>query len=283
MSKKRKNGRESEAARGAPPATPRPRWLVPAVLVAAVAVAAAVYFATRDRAEPEPKPAPSTARDGAAGGALPVATSTATMETGRPIAVRLELDYGPKVPAVEQALADVDRRYTPDDGKGRTFAILGADGWTAPDGKLVVELSISSEKAGYGALVFRPTGAVLWSARIVGAPAPLPEDLTILVDDGTSKGLTVDGSKDPPSVLEATILETGAPVTQVWRDGEERDLAFLYSACGCTVRARARREGDRAVRVASTRKDGTVRPAELPVIFPDDPKVAATVERLMKW
>ena len=144
-------------------------------------------------------------------------------------------------------------------------------------------MHISSEKPGTGSLVYRPTGQVLWNSRIVGAPATAAKELKVIVEDGTGKAYTVDGSKNPPSVLEATAKETGQPIAQIWPDGQEREVTFVYSACGCPVKVTARREGNRAVRVASKRLDGSARTPDLPVMFPDDPAAVATIARLMRW
>jgi hypothetical protein len=49
-------------------------------------------------------------------------------------------------------------------------------------------------------------------------------------------------------------------------------VTIFYSACGCPVKLLAKRSGEQALRTK-----------ELPVIFPDDPAVAATVARLLGW
>jgi hypothetical protein len=72
--------------------------------------------------------------------------------------------------------------------------------------------------------------------------------------------------------LEALIKDQGVPVSTFWPEGEEREVTFMYSACGCPVKVMAKRSGDR-----------TFRTKKLPVIFPDDPAVVGLINRLMGW
>ena len=58
------------------------------------------------------------------------------MEVAKAVMVTAELDFGPKVPSIAEALNQIERRYQPDDGQGRTFAVLDAYGEPTPDGKL---------------------------------------------------------------------------------------------------------------------------------------------------
>ena len=67
-------------------------------------------------------------------------------------------------------------------------------------------------------------------------------------------------------------LQGDLAVRDIWPDGEQRDLTFIYSACGCPVHVLVKRVGDRTVRVKDT-----------PVIFPDDPKAVELISRLMRW
>src|SRR5688572_21752715 len=90
-----------------------------------------------------------------------------TMDVAKAVMVTVDLDYGPTVPTIAQALNDIERRHQPADGTGRTFAILDAYGETTADGKLHLSMHVSSEKPGTGSLVFRRTGQVLWRTRIV--------------------------------------------------------------------------------------------------------------------
>jgi len=199
------------------------------------------------------------------------------MRAGEAVMVTVELDYGPKIPRIPEALNQIERRYVPDDGKGRTFAILDAYGEPTADRKLHISMHISAEKPGIGALVFRPTGKVLWRSKIVmGNHSEVPplsrRTLLILVDDGSGKTYTIDGSNNPTTILDANMKELGLPLRSIWPDGSEREFTFLYSACGCPVKVMVRRTGDR-----------TTRSRELPVMFPDDPAVVAVISRLMTW
>lgn len=191
--------------------------------------------------------------------------------------VTVELDFGATVPSISNALQQIERRYEPDDKVGRTFAVLDAYGEPTSDGKLHISMHVSTEKPGIGALVFRRTGEVLWRSKIVlgshAEPPPLNQrNLLILVDNGPEKTFTIDGSNNPASILDANLKEAGVPLNSVWADGTDREFTFIYSACGCPVKAMVRRVGDR-----------TIRAKELPVIFPDDPAVVSVISRLMKW
>jgi len=197
-----------------------------------------------------------------------------TMEVARAVMVTQELDFGPKVPTIGEALKEIERRYTPDDGVGRTFAILDAYGEPTPDGKLHISMHVSSEKPGLGSIVFKRTGQVLWQSRInpsSGPPRP-PKNLIIYIDNGKGTDQIVDGSTMPPSILDARLRDLNMPVRDFWPEGEERQVTFIYSACGCPVKVMARRQGER-----------TVRAKDLPVIFPDDPEAVKTISRLMRW
>jgi hypothetical protein len=198
------------------------------------------------------------------------------MEVNKAVMVTVELDFGPKLPSVAEALGEVERRYQPDDGQGRTFAILDAYGEPTADGKkLHMSMHLSTEKPGIGSLIFKRTRDVLWSNRIVpstNATAFSGKNLLILLDNGAGKTFTVDGSNNPATILDAGIKELGVPVSQFWPDGAEREATFLYSACGCPVKVMVRRVGDR-----------TVRTKDLPVIFPDDPAAVSVISHLMGW
>jgi len=192
------------------------------------------------------------------------------------VMVTVELDFGPRMPSISEALAEVERRHRPDDSKGRVFAILDAYGEPTPDGKkLHISMHVSSEKPGTGTLVFRLTGEVLWESRIVPSAKTNTfsgKNLTILLDDGKGRAFMVDGSSKPSSILDATIKEGGVTMRNFWPDGAEREVTFLYSACGCPVKVMVRRKGD-----------VTERTKELPVIFPDDPAVVQLITKLMRW
>lgn len=199
-----------------------------------------------------------------------------TMTINQAVMVTVELDFGPRVPGIAEGLAAIERRSQPDDGVGRTFAILDGYGEATPDGKkLHLSMHLSTEKPGLGTLIFKRTGEVLWQNRIVtgtNAPAFQGKNLLILLDNGAQRTFTVDGSQNPASIIEAFIKELAIPVSDFWPDGAEREVTFIYSACGCPVKVMARREGARTVRTKDT-----------PVIFPDDPAALAVITRLMGW
>ncbi len=195
------------------------------------------------------------------------------MEVAKAVMVTAELDFGPKVPSIADALNEIERRYQPDDGQGRTFAVLDAYGEPTPDGKLHISMHVSSEKPGGGQLIFKRTGEVLWRGKINSTSQPIqPKNLTILLDNDKGTTLTVDGSNNPSSIIDAKVKPGDLPVRDVWPDGQERELTFIYSACGCPVHVLAKRAGDRTLRVKDT-----------PVIFPDDPAVVTVIARLMRW
>jgi hypothetical protein len=202
-------------------------------------------------------------------------TELPVIDINQAVMVTVELDFGPKIPTIEEALKSIERRHAPSDGKGRTFAILDAYGEPTTDGKkLHISMHVSTEKVGIGALVFKPTGEELWKSRIVATNSNYSshKNLLILFADGTGRSFTVDGSSNPLSILDANLKELGAPLKSVWFDGEEREFTFIYSACGCPVKVMVQRVGDR-----------TRRTKELPVMFPDDPAALEVISRLMRW
>jgi hypothetical protein len=206
----------------------------------------------------------------------PAPAAIPTMDVNQAVMVTVELDFGPSVPTIAEGLREVERRYQPDDGAGRTFAILDAYGEPTPAGKLHMSMHVSSEKPGLATLVFRRTGEVLWQSRIVAtntaAKSFTGKNLLILLDNGQGKTFTVDGSGNPASILDATIKEMGVPVRVFWPDGAEREMTSIYSACGCPVKVMVKRDGER-----------TVRTKDLPVMFPDDPAVVTLISKLMLW
>jgi hypothetical protein len=236
-------------------------WIAGLIVVAAVAT-----FALKRPAKPPPTATPP-----------PRPSMTSTTEINQAVMVTVDLDFGGALPTIAEAVPQIERRYEPADGAGRTFAILDAYGQATPENKLRVSMHVSAEKVGGGALVFRRTGEVLWYGHFTpmgpGKTAPhAAKSLMILVDNGRGKLWTIDGSSNPLSVLEANVKELGQPLKEIWADGEEREFTFLYSTCGCPVKVMARREGDR-----------TRRTKDLPVIFPDDPTVAEVIGSLMRW
>jgi len=225
-------------------------------------------------------PAGAGARSGANTDALPPeakAELESRLEVAHAVMVTVELDFGPKVPTIAEALSQIERRSKPDDGIGRTFAVLDAYGDPTPNGKLHMSMHVSSEKPGLASLVFNRTGEVLWETRIYPGTNALAANfskrgLVILLENGAGQAVTVDGSNNPSSVLGAKIKEMGVVVGDMWPEGIERELTFLYSACGCPVKVKALRVGNK-----------TVRTGTLPVIFPDDPAVVSVIKRLMGW
>ncbi|HZO83731.1 MAG TPA: hypothetical protein VFC26_00830 [Verrucomicrobiae bacterium] len=216
-----------------------------------------------------PTPTPAAAQT--------TATNAAAMEVAQALMVTVELDFGSNVPSIADALKDIDRRYEPEDGRGRTFAILEAYGGPTADGKrLHTSMRVSSEKTGKAALVFKRTGEVLWASRIVQSTTKTNtftgKDLLILIDNGQGKVVTIDGSNNPATILDANIKEIGIPVRDFWPDGAEREMTFIYSACGCPVKVMTRRVGER-----------TERTKDMPVIFPDDPAVVTLITKIMAW
>jgi hypothetical protein len=218
-----------------------------------------------------PAPAPASAPTSApAAGALP---NEEHLETAKAVMVTVELDYGPAAPTIAQAIKDVERRSEAAGGGGRTFAILDAYGEQTPDGKLHMSMHVSAERPGRASLVWKRTGQVLWRAQIEGQPVDLASrKLGIIINDGKGRDHTIDGSNGPSSILDATVQDMKVPVRDYWPDGAEREVTFIYSACGCPVKAAVKRTGER-----------TVRTKDLPVMFPDDPQAMAVITSLMKW
>src|SRR5215813_3279245 len=124
-----------------------------------------------------PTPAAAPAASTSTGGS----PALLTMDTAQAVMVTVELDFGPRIPTIAEALKEIDRRYQPDDGRGRTFAILDAYGEPTPAGKLHMSMHVSSEIPGSGSLTFRRTGEVLWQSKIVAAKSP----------PSSNKGLTI--------------------------------------------------------------------------------------------
>ena len=281
MSKnKRKSDRDS--ARAVQSQSNLKRW-IPVVSILVVAVLAAVVIlalkANRTSPAKTAQPlAPAPAAPAPAPTVTPAPTTASskelvTMEVAKAVMVTVELDFGAKIPSIAEAITQIERRYQPDDGQGRTFAVLDAYGESTPDGKLHMSMHVSSEKPGGGQLIFKKTGEVLWRGKINPTSQPVqPKNLTVLLDNGKGTTMTVDGSSSPSSIIDAKVKPGDLPVRDVWPDGQERELTFIYSACGCPVKVFAKRVGDRTARVSET-----------PVIFPDDPAAVSLITRLMKW
>jgi hypothetical protein len=258
------------------PRRPHVSWITPLTIAAVLGIVVAGLLVVRaHQGKPTPPPALTTPTSGPVPDSTEDVSHLPTLEALQAVMVTVELDYGRNVPTIAEALGDIERRHQPDDGMGRTFAIIDAYGEPTDSGKLHLSMHVSAEKPGIGSLVFRRTGQVLWRNKILPAPSTSTftgKDLTIRIDDGKGRSLTVDGSSNPRSILDATIKELSVPLRQIWPDGTDREVTFLYSACGCPVKVMVRRAGGK-----------TARTSELPVIFPDDPAVVGLITQLMGW
>jgi hypothetical protein len=259
-------------------------WALPVVGGILLAlVGGVVFIATRRTsnapAGPASAPAPAaTAQQAANTSSITLETSPETqaspeilsMEVATAVMVTAELDFPG---TIAEALAQTERKYEPDDGIGRTFAVLDAYGERTPTGKLHISMHVSSEKPGMAALAFKPTGEVLWKSKITSrANAPTAKNLTVYVGDEKGATWIVDGSGGASFILDAKLRDKGILLRDFWPDGAERELTIVYSACGCPVKVKVRRAGERLVRTS-----------DLPVIFPDDPDAVATLAGLMRW
>lgn len=259
-------------------------WALPMIGLVALAFIVGIIFLKQqgEHSSPTAPPAPQasqTPETVLADANLPPAPITRpaseklTMEVNKAVMVTADLDFGPQVPSIAQALKEIDRKYQPADGQGRTFAILDAYGERTPAGKLHISMHVSSEKPGNGALVFRRTGEILWDSAITPVPgATSGKNLVISIGEPQNVSWVVDGSGGAASILDAKLRDKPITVREFWPEGAEREITFVYSACGCPVKVMARRTGDR-----------TARTKELPVIFPDDPAAVDTINALMKW
>ena len=261
------------------------RFLAPAAIVVMLAAAAIVFFGYgpgRNFISKEKSLTASTAPAGntnltnAAAGTntadMGVAGAPIQMKVAQAVVVTEEFDFGGRVPTIAEAIQQVERSYQPDDGVGRTFAILDAYGEPTPDGKLRMSMHLSSEKPGMGFLKFK--GRTFWRARIgnPGDPAAGAKNLSIFLANGAGGNHVLDGGRRSGNVLDVFLQNSQQRTRDVWPDGAEREVTFIYSACGCPVKVMVRQQGDR-----------TVRTKETPVIFPDDPAAVTTISNLMKW
>lgn len=234
-------------------------WLLAVVVIASLLVVGAVWWRQRPPHTIASTKAPA-----------PRETNTVAQS----VMVTVELDFGATPPRLEEALQEIERRSEPADGTGRTFAVLDADGSVATNGSWRLQMHVSMEKPGAGALVFRRNGQVLWQSMILPAPTgpPPPKRLTILMANGAGQSLMLDGSKGAARVLDVPLNNSSQRVRDAWPDGAEREFTFLYSVCGCPVKARVRRTGET-----------TARTGERPVMFPDDPEAMQAIRALMGW
>src|SRR5690349_7489869 len=173
-------------------------WLaIFGALIAGAAVTWIVYrVAPKSHAAEAAAPLPATS------------TNIGVMEEAQALMVTVELSFEPQVPSIAEALKEIERRYEPEDGRGRTFAILDAYGEPTPDGKkLHMSMHVSSEKPGKGTLVFKRTGEILWQSKIIPSKTKTNtftgKDLLILIDNGPGKSFTIDGSNNPATILDA--------------------------------------------------------------------------------
>src|SRR5262245_39723560 len=121
----------------------KPGWSRARLMLAlgglALAVILAVFLVGGSRRHDGPLGSGVSATPAAAPGANAATGGSSellTMETAQAVMVTVELDFGPRIPTIAEALKEIDRKYQPDDGRGRTFAILDAYGEPTPDGKL---------------------------------------------------------------------------------------------------------------------------------------------------
>jgi len=257
-------------------------WALPMIGLLALAFIAGIIFLKQQGESDAPAAQPAAVRTPetilADSGLPPVpvtkpASEKLTMEVNKAVMVTADLDFGSKVPSIAEALREIERKYQPADRQGRTFAVLDAYGEPTPNGKLHISMHVSSEKAGHGALVFRRTGEILWDSEITPVPgAQTGKNLIVYVGDEKNATWVVDGTGGATSILEAKLRDQPITVRNFWPDGAEREVTFVYSACGCPVKVMARRTGNR-----------TMRTSELPVIFPDDPPALETINSLMGW
>lgn len=273
--KKNVSARKTNAAA---PSTGARRWLAPAAIILMLTASAVIFYygsiGKRKSAAPAavaPVAGVNTTPD------MGVTGEPLKMKIAQAVMVTVELDFGGQTPSIAEAIQQIERGYAPDDSVGRTFAILDAYGEpTADSKKLHMSMHVSSEKPGIGTLRFKRTGELLWRARI-GAPGDAPagqKNLMIHLSKGTSDGgvYVLDGTRGGDNVLNVYLQNSQQRARDVWPDGAEREMTFIYSACGCPVKVICRRVGERTVRAKDT-----------PVIFPDDPAVVATISNLMKW
>ena len=257
-------------------AAPAPSPSTPAATGSAPATPSGATTAMAPGGAPAPPPSsPATPATTTTAPATPPAPEVTSMPVNTAAMVTVEIDIGSPPLTVATAVAALERRHEPDDHTGRTFAILDAHGEPTTDGKkLQISMHVSAEKPGLGALVDRRNGQVLWTAAIIPSQEvkSAKGELTILVDNGSGKQLVVDGSTNPRTIIDATIREGAVPMREYWPDGAEREVSFIYSACGCPVKARVKRIGDTTVRI----EDGHV-------MFPDDPAAMQVIRRLMGW
>ena len=195
------------------PAYRRKRWLPVALILtlgAIIVVGLIIVRTNRSASVPKTLPPVPTAPTATPAPDATPASELVTMDVAKAVMVTAELDFGTKqIPSIADALTQIERRYQPDDGQGRTFAVLDAYGESTPEGKLHISMHVSSEKPGGGQLIFKRTGEVLWRGKINPIQHPLPpKNLTILMDSGKGTTYTIDGSSNPASIIEGMNRST---------------------------------------------------------------------------
>src|SRR5262245_21712805 len=166
MAKNRKNKKNIGARQpvASMPVRGAQRWLAPVAIVAMLAAAAVIfYYGNRGRPKSTATKAPP-ANIQAAGVTtqdMGVTGEPVKMSVAQAVVVTAELDFGGPPPPIAQAIQQIERGYEPDDGAGRTFAILDASGEPTPDGKkLQMSMRVSSAMPGMGMMKFKRTGIV---------------------------------------------------------------------------------------------------------------------------
>jgi len=145
-------------------------WALPVVAVILLAFGAGVFMLTRSSV-PNERPSeangnstsPSVTTDP---GNSQIPSQLLSMEVAKAVMVTADLEFPEGMPTIAAALSQIERRYQPADGIGRTFSILDAYGESSSDGKLHISMHVSSEKPGLGSLIFKRTGEVLWNSKI---------------------------------------------------------------------------------------------------------------------
>lgn len=267
MSKRHKRNHPNAAARTGNSPSRQKSILLGVVVFVGIGAAASIWLSGRKQ------PAPSSTASSPISSNAPASVVISTNEVAQALMVTVELDFG-RTLSFKDALKEIERRHQPEDGVGRTFAILDAYGQTNADGKLHISMHVSMEKPGMGSLVFKRTGEELWKSRIIPWKTSTPQEkrLQIFMDDTAGKSVMLDGSKGAAHVLDVPLQNSTTRVRDVWPDGAEHEFTFIYSVCGCPVKVKVRRTGET-----------TVRTSDHPVIFPDDPAAEQTISQLMGW
>ena len=289
MAKKNAKAKPATQAQPAASSFGAKQWLALGAMVLMLSAAATIFYRNRISNTASVSTPPVAAPTEAVAAAVPTQPPTVPptapnvgatpyqMTIAQAVMVTEELDLGQPVPSIAEALQQIERGYAADDGKGRTFAILDAYGEPTADGrKLHISMHVSSEKSGVAYLRNKRNGQLIWEARI-GKPGDAPagaKNLMIYVANGQGGNHVLDGARGGGgnSVLDIYLQNSQQRLRDVWPSGEEREVTFIYSACGCPVKVMVERQGE-SVR----------RTKPLPVIFPDDPAAVQTIAGIMKW